>query len=378
MYFALTMGGLVATIASLAESFAKRRLPRFAARADLALGTFIVATLPLALVLRDGVQVYFYARATGGRFNEGGRRIESNGEAIAALRWFVSQPFAPPPRGEVGLHASMHASWSEGWALGGRTTDFNAQPPKEGSDAITIADVRFVPDGTRRSWFHTYAVTAIGPVWILRSSADPPRAMAVVETEPGALERYFVSGTEPHRTIEPDAYGTWELLAHLGDPPPLPESPPQTREEHRIRYNVAMAASDRAAMRVERDAMALGCAPLDATFSDYTHLFATCFTDGVAPKLTLLFEASGPLAEGVELSVMSRVVEAPQFSTTMADPVVRQSGFPFALPPTSFKKGFVYAQTVWIQHRPGVEVFTAVFSGNDAPRIPAPVEVLRL
>jgi hypothetical protein len=380
MYFALAMGGLVATLAPLAELADSRRLPRLAWRAELALGAFVLACAPLALVLRDGVEAYFYARATGGRFNERGTRIESDGDKVAVLRWLTAQPFAPAlGSGSVGLHPSMHANWSQVWALGGRTVDLKAQPERPGASGVVVADSRFVPERTRKIWFDAYSITAIGPVWIVRGGArEPAAAMAVVESEPSPFERYFVSGTEPHRAIAPDPYATWELDAHYGDAPPAPDAVPSTREEHRVRYDIAVSAGDVETMRAERDAMTRGCAPLDATFADGTHLFAACYADGVAPKLTLLFEASGPLSPQTELSVESRVVAGPRFSTTMADPVVREQGFPFALPPGSFKKGFVYAQPVWIRKRPGREVFTARFVGEGAPAIAEPVLVLTL
>jgi hypothetical protein len=380
MYFALAMGALVATVAPLGERFFARRAPKIVERADVALAAFVVALTTLAFVARDGVRAYFYARATGGRFNEGGRRIESDGDKIAVLRWLVEQPFAPPARGTIRLHPSMHPNWSQTWALGGRTVVTGADPAAEGDATIVVADVRFVPDSTKQQWFDDFAVTAVGPVWIVRRDAERrATAMSIVESEPSPFERYFVSGTEPHRTIAPGPYATWELVAHYADaPPPPPDAAPSTRDDHRVRYDIAALAGDARTMRDERDAITRGCTALDASFSDGTRIFAACFDDGAAPKLTLLFESGGPLGPDTELSVVSSVVDGPRFSTTMTDPTVRQSSFPFVLPPSRFKKGFVYAHSLWIRARPGVEVFTARFVGKDAPTIAAPVEVLRL
>src|SRR5262249_45626919 len=78
-FFALGMGALVATLASIL-SVAR---PLRGARAPLiSLG---MALLPILAVARDGIPALRYARETGGRFNEKGLLIHSDGAKTAFL-----------------------------------------------------------------------------------------------------------------------------------------------------------------------------------------------------------------------------------------------------------------------------------------------------
>lgn len=368
-YFSLAMGGLVATALAIVERLAASRSAPFVRRATLV--TFALAMAPLGFVLRDGAPALVYAHATGGRFNEKGLRIQSDGDKIAFLRWL-----APRVR-TIGLHESAAPTWADVWALGGRPVDVSAEPPPIGSDAVTIVDVRLLPDAAKVALLSSHGVTAAGPYWALSGRPGPPRVLSFVETEPSLVERYWVSGTEPHREIAPDPYAAWELSAHYGAPPPPPDAPARTFEEHRIRYDAALAAGDDATARVERGVIDASCRALDATFSDGTRIVCARYDDGAAPVLTLVLEPAGPFAVGTELSVTSRVVARAPWSTTMADPTVRETSYPFTLAPTRFRKGWLYSHRVIVRHRPGTEVFEATLRGRGAPS-GRPVEVLRL
>ncbi len=369
-YFALAMGGLVATSACITRRLFEARWPRVAAQSGLV--TLAFAAIPLGFVLRDGADVLVYAHRTGGRMNEKGLRIESSGDKVALLHWL-----APEAR-VIGLHESMNANWADVWALGGRTVPLAANPPPIGSDAVTVVDVRFVPDATKANLLQMYGVTAVGPFWALRATVAPPRVLSFVETEPSLLESYFVSGTEPHREIARDPYAAWELYHHYGITAPLPEAPAQSFEEHRVRHNIALFAGDVEGARAERDALMSGCRVLDVTFSEGTKLVCARFHEGASDTLTIVFEPSGPLTAGVELSLTSRVTHPGLMSTTMVDPTIRESSFPFSLAPSRFSKGFLYSHVIVIRPRPGREVFDLAWNGRGAPSSERPVEVLRL
>ena len=223
-----------------------------------------------------------------------------------------------------------------------------------------------------------YGVTAVGPFWALRATVAPPRVLSFVETEPSLLESYFVSGTEPHREIAPDPYAAWELYHHYGITAPLPEAPAQSFEEHRVRHNIALLAGDVEGARAERDALMSGCRVFDVTFSEGTKLVCARFHEGASDTLTIVFEPSGPLTAGVELSLTSRVTHPGLMSTTMVDPTIRESSFPFSLAPSRFSKGFLYSHVIVIRPRPGREVFDLAWNGRGAPSSERPVEVLRL
>jgi hypothetical protein len=363
-------------LATVAERAASRFRPHFERYAAPA--AFFIVAVPLAFVARDGVVALRYAHATGGRFNEKGLRIESEGDKIAALTWVGTQ------RRVVALHASMNPNWANVWALGGRVVPVNANPPQSGTDTVTVADSRFVGDATKSAWIRSLGVTAVGPFWVLDGSAHAPVAFTFGETEPNFFEWYFVSGTEAVRSLSQDPWATWELRTHYGldggelphDAKPI-DSPAGELEMHRIRHNAAIAAGDEQAASDELAAMDAKCRPVDGLFDDGTRIRCVLFHEGASPLLVIVLEPSGPLSPGVELRVASHVTAPMRLSTTMADPVVREVSFPFSLAPSFFRKGFVYSHVVRIRHRPGTEVFDAGFQGPNAPTRSQAVELLR-
>jgi hypothetical protein len=90
--------------------------------------------------------------------------------------------------------------------------------------------------------------------------------------------------------------------------------------------------------------------------------------EGVQPRVTLLFEAGGPLRRGVEPRLRSHVIERALLSTTMPDPSRRNVAPPPSIRPTLWRRGFLYAVTAPLLERPGVEAFELGFSGFAAPR----------
>lgn len=379
-YFGLACAGAVATFGALAEL--PRRFPRIErprVRAVLAhaapIGLVLLA-VALGFVLRDALVALRWARASGGRFNEKGLRIESEAEEIAVLRWLA------PREPSIALHASVNPNWSHIWSLGGRVVPMSAAPPAPGAPGVTVVDARFVNDMARSAFVKNNGLTQVGATWILDGEAHPPRVFAFKEREPTAFEWYFQSGTEPVREIVPDPWAEWELrAAYALDDVAVPDgldAPGGALEARRVRYDAAMKAGDLDAAADELRALDAICPSIDAEFSDGTRLRCAVYQPGVAPLLRLIFEAHGPLDEGVELRVTSRVVAPLPLSTTMADPTVRDVGFPFSLSPRRFRRGWLYEQPVRIVPRPGEEVFEASFTGPRAPTRARPVEVLRL
>jgi 4-amino-4-deoxy-L-arabinose transferase-like glycosyltransferase len=369
-FFALAAGALVASSASLLSGIFAASRPTLVGRAwVLSLGAI---TVPLALVLRDGIPALVLAHATGGRFNEKGLRIQSDADKIALLRWLA------PRRKVIGLHESAAATWADVWALGGRPVDVAAAPPPAGSRATTVVDVRFLPDATKVALFDGFGVVAAGPYWALTAEPGKLDVMTFHEAEPSIVERYLTLGTEPRRSLGPDPFAAWELATHYGRDVAAPAAEARSFDEHRVLHNVAIARGDEGAARVERAALLAECRPLDVELAAGTKIVCARFVDGAAPTLTLLLDAAGPLPDGAELSVTSRVVARAPLSTTMADPTVRETSFPFVLAPSRFRRGFLYGHTVVVRKRPGTEVFEASLHGHDVPRAGRPVEVLRL
>jgi hypothetical protein len=129
--------------------------------------------------------------------------------------------------------------------------------------------------------------------------------------------------------------------------------------------------------------------PPRVELDDGSELCGVRYDPGVRPTLTLVLRAAGPTAEDVQLHIRSVVTEPARWSTTMADPTIRQVALPLGLSPQRWRRGFLYAHRVTIRKRPGTERFEAYFdirkrrSGRrgDAPSPkagPARVEVLLL
>jgi hypothetical protein len=362
-YFALAIGGLVATIAPLLGP------TRGAARA------LAIVAPPLLGVLRDGAPALRYARETGGRFNEKGSIIQSDGDRIAFLQWI--EPTLPRD-GIVDMHAGMATTWAQVWVLGGRVVSPNRGLPKgPASDGrgTYLADTRYLPLEAQQQLARSFRITAIGPLWKIDRNAPlaPLEGYSFAEDEPTLFRWLFVSATEPVRHVVPDPFVTWELRAHLGLEAPYPDRAPATLDQRRVAHNAAVDRGDLAdAARLEGEVRA-ALRPIGARFDDGTEIMGAEDHAGAQRRLTLFVKARGPLGRGVELAVRSKVLAPPILSSTMADPVERDVGLPLAIPPERFRAGFLYADPVPIQKRPGAEVFRAFFATKGKPSAPRPV-----
>lgn len=402
-YFALAVAAIVATLAALAP-LAWRRRPRLLGLdpAHAPLLVLALTAVPLALILRDALPALVYARGTGGRFNEKGLLIDSDGAATAFLRWLA--PRLPPDQ-PVDLHEGMKPTWAQAWALGGRVVGVSrplpkppsdkAPPPSERDRVPYLVDTRFLLDDAQADLAARYHITAVGPFWQVDRSAPPSplEAFAIRESEPSLLTWYLVSGTEPVRTITPDPLLAWELRAHFAQPTEriddltpadLAATVPTTFDQRRILHNLALTSGDgprAAALFAELQAQ---LTPLHVRYDDGTELLGARYDDGACPQLTLVFRAAGPAAKGVQFAVKSRVVAPARFSTTMPDPVEREVGLPLPIAPERWKRGFLYTDLIAIRKRPGREVFTGAFWSRRRATFPHPtdarksVEVLAL
>lgn len=389
-YFAAFLALSAAALTDMGAALARHG----AASPGPALAALGAVLLPLLLILRDGVPALAYARATGGRFNEKGLLIDSDGDKIALLRWLSERI---PRDAPVEMHAGMKHTWAQVWALGGRVVSVERPPPSAPPRGLYLADSRFLPDVAQAELARRGGVIAAGPYWMIgapavmnailpgKGAAPGPgiEALSFEEREPPLWAWYLISGTEPLRSLSPDPLLTWELRAHFepsAPPPPLPPAP-RTLEQRRIAHNAALAAGDEASAAALRAEILAALSPVAARFEDGTEILGAAYQDGARPLLTVIVQAGGPLAPGVALSVRSRVVARAPLSTTMPDPVEREVGLPMAIAPERWRRGFLYADPVPIRKRPGTEVFVASFRGRGAPRRegggPA-VEVLRL
>ena len=368
-YFALGMGALVATIAPAVALFSKSvaSLPRRAAAANpgrAGLITLGIAMLPIAAIARDGLPALRYAHETGGRFNEKGLLIHSDGAKTAFLRFL--EPTLPRT-GTVEMHEGMKTTWSQVWALKGRpVAQLRPLPvpgrPSKGTIAY-LADTRFLLDSLQGELASGSHVTAVGPFWkvVPGEAAAPIDAYSFAEREPSWWEWYFISGTEPHREVVADPWLTWELRTHFGQPAVAPTEAPVTLEQKRIAHNIAVAAGDEGRARELLEEIDKALTPVHAKFDDGSELRGTTYHEGARSLLTLYVLAGGPSVADVQLAVRSRVMKRAALSLTVADPTEREVGIPPGLAPQRWKKGFLYSDPVAIRKRPGTEVFRASY-----------------
>jgi hypothetical protein len=351
--FALGMGAMVATGARLLE------LRGVGQPALLALASALV---PLAFMLRDAVPVLRYARETGGRFEEKGYPIDSQGDLMAVLRWLDARL---PQGAAVALGRGVPQNWSQAWALAGRPVTYGAAPPRgAGAEALRawVDDSRRMPDAEQADVAARFHVVAAGPFWIVDPDepAAPIDAFVIDEREPTAREWYVVSGTEPVRSVAADAFATWELRVHFGQPAVAPAEEPVTLEHKRIAYDMAVDSGDspRAAARMLELLQAL--TPPDAGHSmlgDGMQILGTTRGSGVAPSVTVWVRAVAESAPGTQLTAWSQVAARAPLSAIMADPVVREVGAPTAIAPQRWRPGWVYSDRVPLRKRPGTERF---------------------
>jgi 4-amino-4-deoxy-L-arabinose transferase-like glycosyltransferase len=390
-FFALGMGALADSGLALGERLgrfvARRRRLDAQRRAWVPLVVVLVLCLGvLGAILRDGIPALRYARGTGGRFNEKGLFIESDGAKTAVLAWLAREL---RPNAVVGLHDGMKATWAQVWTLGGRVVKPGRPVASAGtSEDAYVAYTPLLSDADQQRLASEHHVRAVGPVWIV-TRGDPPGpldAYSIVEREPRWLEGYLRFGTEPVRSIVPDPYATWELRTHFAQPAEPPRGEPTTLEERRIAHNVAQALGDTARAAALAAEIGGALAGPRTTFEDGTELVGCRYQPGVQPLLTLVLRAPGPIPGDVELRVRSRVVERAPWSTTMADPAVREVALPLGLSPKRWRAGWLYSHAVVIRKRPGTEAFDLTFrarrSAADKPAAAAgarsSVEVLRL
>ena len=352
-FFALGMGALTATVLELAKASQDAPAHR-SNRLFLVMG---IAMFCLLVVLRDGVQVLGYARATGGRLNEKGLLVHSDGRKTAFLRWLAPQL---PTHATVGMHEGMKTTWAQVWALGGRVVTPLSPPSRAQSVDAYLIDSRFMRATMLAATARNHHVTAVGPFWWIRShETGPLQAFSITAREPSTWEWYFLSGTEPQRSITSDPFRTWELRNHFGQPAEAPSQNPQSFDQQRIAHNIIVnAGGDATVMRQRLQAQ---LTPPRTLFDDGTELLGIRYDDGVKPQLTLLFMAAGPASHDIMPAVRSRVVAGPRWSTTMGDPTIREVALPLDIAPIRWRAGYIYSQVVDIRKRPGTERFELYF-----------------
>src|SRR5262249_34663818 len=147
------------------------------------------ALLPVAAVARDGIPALRYAQETGGRFNEKGNLIHTDGAKTAFLHFLDA---SVPRNATVVMPEGMKGTGSQVWSLGGRVVT-NGNAPARGKGVVWLADTRFLLNDVQGNVARDFHVTAVGPFWKVADNepAGPIDAFSFAEREPSWWEWYL-------------------------------------------------------------------------------------------------------------------------------------------------------------------------------------------
>lgn len=367
-YFALGLAALAQSASELAQKLAGRleRL-RSPLAAQLGLVTLALGFLVPALTARDAWTTLFYARKTGGRFNERGHFIQPDKDKVAALS-FLSQHAAKAAL--VVLAPNMRRSLWVPWVLG-RPSRVDGAGAVRRDDRYFVTDGRFASSQSLLENARRGGVSVVGPFWIFdrKQKPGPISAYSIERREPNLFERYFVSSTHALREIQPDPFWTWEIRDHLRETPnPEPSAAPATREQLRIAHNIAVRKGDPARARELRARLLLGADSKAATlYEDGTRLLATRFERGASDVLSVYFESIG--AADQRFRIQSRVEEKMQGSLVPKDTLEWEVGLPSLIQRDLWRPGYLYVSVTEILKRPGRERFVGswINTGQELP-----------
>jgi hypothetical protein len=366
-YWSLSVG-LIAASGSRLARWALARVGGSYKRDVASLVVLVFIGMILLAVLPDGIDALRFERMTGGRFNEKGARIYREVDKAQALEWM-----APRMQGHtvVRLHKGMRINWAQEWALHRPVGVVDVVPtqPSETEDRYFVGDLAFLGAADQRTLADAFHMIVLGPyVFVDRAEPHGPADGFVFdERQPEGVQWYLSLGVDPVRTVRADPWYTWQLRDAYGQSPnPVPRDAPRTLDDVSMAHNAAIAAGDIAlAKSYEKQLVdALGSGHV-VRFSDGIGLLGEQLTAGVAPELALYFLAPGPAETDYEFKVESILDRKRALSLVPPDDVPAKFGAPFTIPPTLWKKGFIYVDRVEIRFRPGNERFYGGLASPD-------------
>jgi hypothetical protein len=385
---ALSMGVITATLLWGKDRIA-RALPRLRLAnltASVMIGIILIACL--AVLARTALPQLKQSRMTGGRFDDGGRHIDTDADAAQFTQW---ASYDVPADGVLevvpGMPFTYAAEYGGRRAAHGHSGPLTSTTPSE-AGRIAVADTRAIAPADLKTVAKQFAIQAVGPFWRIDRARTGPNLTAIryLERQPGPLEWMFVVGTDLFRTIgpDPDEFAGWEWNDALDLDPVSPSPAPGTFEEIRIAHNVAIAHGDEAKAAALRERlMAKVKRPLRVDFSDDVHLLEVDVDSGPATVVTFLWE-TGPSYKPADtyFDVKCKVTEPPRFWPSKIDYFEKDMNGPPAIRPAMWKPRYLYTHRFVAMHRVGTEECRGAFAGTAAPRPPGnladlPVFVLR-
>lgn len=370
-YFALSLGLLGHLLAPLSTTAARLLGRRLSLRRAWRLALVVAAVLPLA-ILPDAVSALDYARRTGLRLNDDGHLNLQDFDKARAIEFLRERI----PEGQlVNLHPSMFPNWAQEWLLH-RPTRVTARAPHRGppDQRFALLDTRFSSSSELHHHARAFAVTAVGPFWLVDAAGTPGTlsAFGLRTREPTLWERALVQAHDPIYSVAEDAWQQWEWRVHFGRAQAPPTTTPDTPDQLRIAHNAAVAAGAAQSAASFAARLLEGCRhDVHTRYTRQVELLALCLRSGVAPRMLLYFRSSAKLTGELQFDVRSRVTTPPWWSWVRSDDKLKVLGQRFWIPPSLWQPGFIYSYVVDLRRRPGREhYFGAWFSldGSEAPR----------
>jgi len=372
-YFALALAQLSRTFGAIA-GFAARRLGPSYAQVTIGAVTLALGILPTLAMAHDGALSLWVWRRTGGRYDDNGSLIRSDVDMIDVLRQVVV------PRVRRGTKIDTHPSagwyWQHNWAYQG--IDSPAIEPRVGAapaHQFWIARASGLSADEQKKIAAMAHVRVYGDIWLVdqREAPAPLDAYSLNEREPNVFEWLLTDPTEPVRRIgdAPDPWLTWEWREHLGQDAPVPAGQPKTLDEMRIAHNIAVSRGDAQAAEAWREKIE---ARIDRTvtakFDEGMRLIGVRRIAGVEPRIESWFEVTEAPAGDWSWAVKSTILARAPLSLIKPDKTDRAMAWPPSLPTKLWKPGFLYTTQTVMNHRIGIEQYSAIWSLQDGHRAP--------
>lgn len=373
-YYALALAQLSRTIGAIVGWPVRRLAPAYA-RLALAAVTLTVGLLPTLAMAHDGVLSLWVWRRTGGRYDDHGSFIRSSLDAMDVLKQVVV------PRVSPGMHIAVHPSlgwaWEHEWTYRG-LGDTMLEPEIDASAwarPFWIARASGLSADEQKKIASMAHVRVYGDLWVVdqREAPAPLDAYSMNEREPNVIEWLLTHPTEPVRRIgdAPDPWLTWEWRTHLGQDAPVPHGEPKTLDEMRIAHNVAVSLGDAQGAEAWREKIE---ARIDRTitvkFDRSMSLIGVRMIGGVEPRIESWFEVLDPPRGDASWEVKSTIMARARFSLIPPAKTDRDMGGPPSLPTKLWKRGFLYSTQTVMNHRIGIERYSARWYPLDAQPVP--------
>jgi 4-amino-4-deoxy-L-arabinose transferase-like glycosyltransferase len=337
-------------------------------------GAFI--GVPLVILARHGIPELVQARKTAGRFDQGGQLMATEADMADFARWAYADVAT------AGSTVQVMAKYEYGFAseYGGdrpyvTVSSITAAKPED-PQRYTLVDTRKQPEKELDNIVKQFGVQAVGSFWRVDRAQKGPMLMAhrYIEKEPNPLEWFFLSGTDLVYKIQrdEDPWVTWELRDAFGVPAPPPDVAPNSADERRIAYNVAIEQGDTAEADHIRGELAgkLGN-PANIEYTGGVKLLGIDLQPGPALVVTLYWETDASYKKAdVSFSVKCKVVAPPKLWFSPVDYFEREMAPVPVLRPGNWKPRHLYAQRFIALHRIGKEECTGGFTGSFTPKTP--------